>query len=203
MSVSSINSIQNYYSTLFGLNSQPEQNTSKVSTGTDGKAASAAYGGASSYSHLKTALQAVMNDLNLSGSEKISFQTLMGYRDQLSAVFELELKLGLSEYGVDEDVNFRLVSRSDGTGIQVLTDHADKSLIEQFFKENPAMVSRFEQIQSLDKMEETRKQQGVDIKAIRDRLQLESMTAWYSGNSSFASFAQQSLSYHSGINTIA
>ena len=202
MSVSAINANYNSYSTLFGLTGQAGQSTPAAFAGTDGKNASAAYG-AASYSRLGASLQTVMDDMNLAGNAKISFQTLMDYRDQLNEVFEIELKLGLTEYGVDENVNFRLVSKPDGTGVRVITDHEDKTLVEKFFTDNPAMVRRFEQIQALDKMEETRKTQGIDVKAIRDRIQLESMTAWYSVNSSFLSFAQQSLSYYSGINAIA
>lgn len=202
MSVSTINSTYNYYN-LFGLNGQTGQNASSIaSAGNEGKNASAAYT-TPSYSNLNNSLQAVMDDLKLSGNSKISFQTLMDYRDQLNEVFEMELKLGLKEYGVDENVNFRLISKPDGTGVRVITDHADKALVDKFFRDNPAMVRRFEQIQTLDKMEETRKTQGIDLKAIRDRIQLESMTTWYSDNSPFMSFTQQSLAYYSGINAIA
>ena len=50
---------------------------------------------------------------------------------------------------------------------------------------------------------ESRKSRKIDVDAIRDRLQVESMTAWFSTTSSIASFYSGGAAYYSGINAIA
>ncbi len=152
---------------------------------------------------LALALSSVLDEMNLGSNSKVSFQTLMSYRDSLQEDFSSKVQEDLKKLGVDENVSFRLVSDSDGSGVKVISDHEDRALIEKYFKDNPDMVKKFEQIQSLNKMEETRKSQKIDVKAIRSRLQVESMTAWYADTSSFMSFTQQGAMLHSGINTLA
>lgn len=144
-----------------------------------------------------------MNDLGLNASDRVTFQTLRDYRDQLQDRFTGKLRGDLLEAGVDPDISFRLVSNSDGTGVKVISDHPDKEKIEQYFKDNPEMVQEFEKIQALNKMEEARKNQRIDIKTIKSRIQMESMTAWFSDTSSIMAFSAQGAAYYSGINTIA
>ncbi len=156
-----------------------------------------------SASALAGALKGVMDDLGLSAKDNISFQTLMVYRDKLQAEFTDDVRLGLLAAGVDKDVEFRVAPGVDGRGIRVITDHPDKEKIEAFFKENPELAQTFEQIQSLNKMEEVRKSRHIDVNAIRDRIRLESMTAWFSANQSFMAFSEQGAAYYSGINAIA
>lgn len=158
---------------------------------------------AGSPQNLAAAVSAAMNDLGLGATDKVTFQTLLDYRDQLQEQFTNKVKKGLLEAGVDKDANFRLVSGSDGTGIRVITDSPDKEKIEKYFEDNPEMVEEFEKIQALNKMEETRKSQKIDVKTIKSRLQMESMTAWFSDTSSFMAFSAQGASYYSGINAIA
>ncbi|MCH5277412.1 MAG: hypothetical protein J1E80_06205 [Desulfovibrionaceae bacterium] len=181
-------------------------------TGSPGKSASGArstssssalYSSGGSPENLAAALMAAMDDLNLSASDKITFQTLRNYRDQLQEKFTGTVRQELLEAGVDPDISFRLVSSTDGTGVKVISDHPDKDKVEQYFKDNPDMVKEFEKIQSLNKLEESRKSQNIDVKAIRSRIQMESMTTWFSDTSSMMAFSAQGAAYYSGINAIA
>lgn len=177
----------------------PAKNTSTKSAAKS----SSLYAAAGSPQGLASAVQAAMDDLGLGASDRVTFQTLLDYRDQLQEQFTSEVRKGLLAAGVDPDVSFRLVSGSDGTGVQVITDSPDKEKIEQYFKDNPDMVKEFEKVQALNKMEETRKSQHIDVKSIKSRLQMEAMTTWFSDTSSFMAFSAQGAAYYSGINAIA
>lgn len=208
----SVNNINSYaYNALTAKNwgldvNMGESQSAKSQASTSGSTTKSASAYANSYTSLNSlagALTGVLDDMGLSSSDKITFQTLMDYRNQLEDKFVEDLKAGLEKAGIDPEASFRLVSGSNGSGVQVITDHADKEKIEKYFADNPGMVTKFEQIQSLNKMEETRQTNNIDPKAIADRIRLESMTAWYSDNSSFMSYAQQSASFYSGVNLIA
>lgn len=211
MSVSSIyNSSYSSVSGLLqglGINLNDTDSTSSSgkssSTTKSSSSASSLYSSAGSPQNLAAALTAAMNDLGLNASDRVTFQTLRDYRDQLQDRFTGKLRGDLLEAGVDPDISFRLVSNSDGTGVKVISDHPDKEKIEQYFKDNPEMVQEFEKIQALNKMEEARKNQRIDIKTIKSRIQMESMTAWFSDTSSIMAFSAQGAAYYSGINTIA
>lgn len=211
MSVSSI--YNSSYSSVSGLLQGLGINLNDADgTGSSGKSSSAArssspanslYSSAGSPQNLAAALAAAMNDLGLNASDRVTFQTLRDYRDQLQDSFTSALRADLLEAGVDPDISFRLVSGADGSGVKVISDHPDKEKIEQYFKDHPEMVQEFEKIQALNKMEEARKNQQIDIKSIKSRIQMESMTAWFSNTSSFMAFSAQGAAYYSGINAIA
>ena len=211
MSVSSI--YNSSYSSVSGLlqglginlNDADSASSSGKSSSTTKSSSSSSqlYSSAGSPQNLAAALAAAMDGLGLSANDRVTFQTLRDYRDRLQDAFTSALRGDLLEAGVDPDVSFRLVSNADGTGVKVISDHPDKEKIEQYFKENPDMVKEFEKIQALNKMEEARKNQNIDVKAIRSRIQMESMTAWFSDTSSIMAFSAQGAAYYSGINAIA
>lgn len=100
--------------------------------------------------------------------------------------------------------DFKLASDGNG-GIQVIAgDKNTKALVEQYLKDNPDMVSRFQKIESLTNMEEARKTQKVDINAVRNRIQIESMTTWFmntgQGVSSIMDFSGGDTSLLAGLN---
>lgn len=217
----SVNSIYNSYSSVssmlqgLGINlsdmansdSTGKSTSSSSSSSASGKSAgskqSSAYGTSSYTQSLAEAVKAAMDDLGLKSGDRVTFQTLSAYRTKLEAEFKQEVSVGLLAAGVDKDAEFRLAASSDGKGVQVISDSPDKEKIEKYFKDNPEMVEKFQKIQGLNKMEETRKSQRMDVNTIKERLQLESMTAWFSDSSSFMAFSGQGAAYYSGINAIA
>jgi len=211
MSVSSLSSYASL-SSLWGNNvselyaksaSDPDSRRQKTDSSIIASSGSSAYGTTTgNLSNLGTALSAAMDSLGLSSEDRVTFQTLMEYRDKLEDQFTAQVKNDLRKLGVDEEIEFRLSSGSDGTGLAVITDHQDKAVVEQYFADNPSMVRQFEQLQSLNKMEETRRSQGIDLKAIRTRLQMESMSAWFSGNAGFMAYAAGSGSWYNGLSTV-
>lgn len=186
------------------LNNGDGARNSRASGGSSSSGSSHPYGNTMSggLNGLASALSGAMDELGLSANDRLTFQTLMEYRDRLQEQFTEKVKKDLRELGVDENVNFRLTSGSGGSGVEVVTDSEDRAVIEKYFKDNPDMVKQFEKLISLNKMEETRKSQNIDVKAIRSRIQMESMTAWYSDSNSFMAFTGQGAAYYSGLNAL-
>lgn len=215
MSIAGLSSYNNN-AALWGMDFQnlneSNSKTKSSSTSTNGNAntskasnAASAYSYGASVSGLGAALSGAMDELGLSANDRITFQTLMSYRNKKQDDFTAQVKSDLKKLGVDEDVNFRLVSGDNGSGVKVISDDPEaQAAIEKYFKDNPKMVTNFEQIQSLNKMDDTRKKEQIDVQAIRSRIQLESMTTWYaSDTNSFMAFSQQGAAYYSGVNAIA
>lgn len=158
----------------------------------------------SSLTTLASALSCVMDDMNLGANDTVSFRALAEYQKKLQSTFTEQVKTDLRKLGLDENTQFSLAAGANGSGVSVICDDAEaKAVIEKYLKDNPDVVTGFEKIQSLNKLEESRKNRKIDVDAIRNRLQIESMTAWFSTNNSLASFYSGGAAYYSGINAIA
>jgi len=137
--------------------------------------------GASEYvPDLSEALAMTLEGLGLGPNDRVTFNTILQYRTELSTNFESSVAAGLEKLGI-EDPDFKLVTNKDGS-VDVISDHADKEKIEKYFKEHPDQVDAFKQIQALTNLEEARKEGNFDIKASRSRTQLESMTTWFANS---------------------
>lgn len=75
--------------------------------------------------------------------------------------------------------DFQLVWDRNGEMQVIAEDKNTKALVEQYLKDNPDMLERYAKINSLTNMEEARKEQNIDVNALRTRIQIESMTAWF------------------------
>lgn len=204
-----ISSVSNYYSdqaynlafnTLNGkMNSN---NTSNMPTGTL-RALQEEYSGTTNSSSMVSVLSGLLQGMGLSSNDSVSFQDLLTYRDSLRQDFEDETKSGLRKLGVDENVEFKVVSDGNG-GVKIITNSQDKSKIEAFFAENPNLVKKFAQIESLTNVEAARKSQHIDVSAVRQRIQVESMTAWFAGTgqsvNSILNFSNAETSLLAGLN---
>lgn len=156
-------------------------------------------------SWLQLAVSSTLAGMGLGPNDKVTFSTILAYKDKLQNEFDTKVKDGLKKAGIDENAKFQLVSKEEG-GINVITDHADKAKIEKFFEDNPELVKEFNKIQALNNVEESRKQQQLDVNAIRQRIQIESMTAWFAGTgsgvNSIMNFSGGGASFATGINTL-
>lgn len=183
MTVSSVNNAYAAQAYSLGFNTlNNKSNTTSTSTGALRAAglAAASSGYAGGLGSMASMLSEVMSGMGLSSGDKVSFQDILNYRNSLKESFEQETKAGLRKLGVDENVNFQVVSDGNG-GIKVVTDSEDKAKIERFFADNPDLVKKFNQIESLTNVEAARKTQNLDVKATRRRIEVESMTAWFAG----------------------
>lgn len=183
MSISSINT-SSLYAARYGLDFNNLNGGSQSTTST---AAAALRAAGNSYTALTAAsgvistLGALLSGMGLGSSDKVTFQDLLNYREELRQNFEATVKKGLREKGVDEDVNFQVVSDGNG-GVKIITDSPDKAKIEAYFADNPKLVEQFNQIEALTNVEAARKSSKLDVKAMRQRIEVESMTAWFTGS---------------------
>lgn len=102
------------------------------------------------------------------------------YKKDLQAQFEAQMKSDLKKLGVDEDIKFTLRADKQGN-ITVLTDSKDKAIIEKYLKDNPEMTSAFIKMEKVSGATSTPQSQRFDAQAVRQRIQLESMNAWFMG----------------------
>lgn len=110
--------------------------------------------------NLAEQIEIIAKQLGITG--KITYNKLFAHKEEISASFTEKVKQGLQELGVDPDADFRL-SLDDEGAIKVSSNHKDKAKIEQFFKENPGLAETYNQIQTLNQVEEARKMGGKNI----------------------------------------
>lgn len=110
---------------------------------------------------------------------------------------------GLDSLGVDPNINFSIQVNDDGS-VTVISDHADRDKVQQFFDDNPDLVKKYRQIETLSGIDDARKAMQVSPSAMRKRIQIESMAAWWadsgSASSYFGNYSGGNLSLLSGLN---
>lgn len=110
---------------------------------------------------------------------------------------------GLSSLSIDPNISFT-IQVDDSGNIQVISDHPDKDKLQQFFAENPELVKKYRQIETLAGIDDARKAMQISPNAMRKRIQIESMAAWWAGSGStsswFGTYASGNLSMLSGLN---
>lgn len=185
MSISSINT-SSLYAARYGLdfsnlNGGSQSTTTSANSATAAlRAAGNSYTASTAASGVISTLSTLLSGMGLGSSDKVTFQDLLKYREDLRQDFETTVKKGLLEKGVDEDVKFQVVSDGNG-GVKIITDSPDKAKIEAYFADNPKLVEQFNQIEALTNVEAARKSSNLDVKAMRQRIEIESMTTWFTG----------------------
>ena len=77
---------------------------------------------------------------------------------------------------------FTLEHGADGLSLSYLFSGKDaKAAIEQYFEDKPEMVEKFNEIQALTNLDQARKGLSLDKSAVRKRVQMESLVAWFAG----------------------
>lgn len=115
-----------------------------------------------------------------------------------------KLMAGLGNLGIDKNINFSIQIGDDGS-FKVISDHPDAAKLQQFFDDNPELVKKFRQIETLAGIDDARKAMQISPSAMRQRIQIESMSAWWAGsgnsNSYFGQYSGNTgLSLLSGLN---
>lgn len=127
---------------------------------------------------LKKALDAMKAD----GHTNFTFNEIERYRQIKELEFTAQIKEDLKELGVDPEVRFTLVVDSTGK-VSVLSDHADKAVIEQYLANNPDMVEDFKHIQALSNLKRTQQKasaQGSEFtRDLKTTLQSEALQAFF------------------------
>lgn len=168
----------NYYSEL---QKSADSTASSAASSLSGGASSAQASGlltAEGRAELKKALDAMKAD----GYTNFTFSEIERYRQIKELEFTAEIKEDLKELGVDPEVQFTLVVDSMGK-VSVVSDHADKAVIEKYLADNPDMVEEFKHIQALSNLKRTQQKAAAqDSEFTRDlktTLQAEAVQAFF------------------------
>lgn len=147
-------------------------------------------GAAADCDNLAEMVEQLAEELGITG--KITYNKLFTHKEELENDFQEKVKDGLAELGVAPDADFRISLNDDGT-IKVSSNHKDKAKIEQFFNENPGLAQTYQQIQTLNQVEEARKMSGKDIDDKYERPNLLSYLNKTGTSSALAMTGQGSL----------
>lgn len=185
----SISSIYSSYGT-YGIDLSMKKAQEQAESGSSSSSSSAASSSSTSSSSSNTVtglsldylsqLSAVLREISPNASGKLTFSMVEDYRKDLEEEFSSKVRADLTKLGVDEDVEFRVVTNDKTGGVSVITDSEDKAKIEKYFKDNPDMVKKFQKIQTLSNLEKARKAEGYSAQDVKTRLQMEAMSAWWS-----------------------
>lgn len=122
--------------------------------------------------------------------------------DQNSAAGK-KLATGLDSLGIDPNINFSIQIGDDGS-LTVVSDHPDRDKVQRFFDENPELVKKYRQIETLSGIDDARKAMQLAPSDMRKRIQIESMASWWadsgSASSYFGAYSDGNLSLLSGLN---
>lgn len=176
--------IYSLYNELYGTNSNAS-NTA-TSAGTTAASNTSAYSGLSSSlfsTQGREQLQKIINDMREAGYSAITFNDIDAYRKELEAKFTESVKADLAELGVDPEIEFTLVVDAYGA-VQVLSDHADKAVVEQYLKANPEKVEEFKEIQAMANLKRSAQKTADDPKTFKLSLQAEAIQAFFDATDS-------------------
>lgn len=139
-------------------------------------------------------LQVTVNDAALK-----EIQTGM---DSLTS-YGSQIVQGLQNLGIDKNISFVLKVNDDGS-VSVISDHPDAVKMQKLLDENPDLIKKYLQIETLAGIDDARKAMQISPSAMRKRVQIESMAAWWAGSSNtssyFGNYNNDTLSILAGVN---
>lgn len=114
-----------------------------------------------------------------------------------------KMKAGLDNLAIDPNINFTMQVNEDGS-VTIISDHPDRDKVQRFFDENPELIKQYRQIETLAGIDDARKAMQISPAAMRKRIQIESLSAWWAGSgdadSYFGNYADGNLSLMTGLN---
>lgn len=109
----------------------------------------------------------------------------------------------LDNLGIDPNISFTIQIDENGK-LNIISDHPDRDKVQKFFEENPELVKKYQQIETLAGIEDARKAMQISPATMRKRIQIESMAAWWAdsgdANSYFGNYSNDNLSLLAGLN---
>ncbi len=114
-----------------------------------------------------------------------------------------DIKRSLKNMGIAEDVDFRLTV-VDGK-VVVNSTHPDADKVQALIDSSEEITKAYLQVDALAGLEGARKAMQIDPTAMRKRIQMESLVAWWdqTGTSSIGTFSSGNLSSFTGVNSVA
>ena len=139
---------------------------------------------------------------------RLSFQDVADYREELGDKWDEEVMADLKELGVDTSKEF-LMSYDPDTGKVTVPDGTDDAeIINKYFEDNPDKVKEFKTIIQLGKLASTAQTQLSQDQMMTD-LQMDSINWWFQDNTDPSSWfsgggllalSQSSSTAYTGLN---
>ncbi|GFM33670.1 hypothetical protein LN040_01595 [Desulfovibrio subterraneus] len=117
-------------------------------------------------------VEAALAGVEPDSNGRITFKQLEAHKGKMESEFAEKVKTDLRALGVDEKIEFRLVSDNNG-GVSVLSDSKDAALVERYFKANPKMVDEFNKIQMIGNFDRARQFQDRPVTDMRKEIQMQ------------------------------
>jgi hypothetical protein len=173
------------------------------SAATDANQTSAAnYSAMQTVSAVVELTRAVMEKMGVGKNDRVSFRQINAYREQMEQEYAEQIRKDFALLGVDPDISFQLKENEKG-GLTVSSTHPDKDKIQKYFDDNPELVKKYREIQTLANLDAARQRMDIQPAELKKRLQIENMSAWWSAEGSSASIMSLSsggTSWFSGVN---
>ncbi len=186
-----VSSIYNQYRNQYGIQNDYTLNFNSGSASgstTLGKTARESLGGSLGAALLSSqgqgALTRAIKELKAAGYSRVTYDDINDYRQTLEKKFSDTVRSDLKELGVDEKVQFSLVSGSDGSVKVVCSNAEEKAKIEKYLQDNPDMVKDFQYIQALSNFKRTAESPQVrdwpGMTQMKKTLQAQAVQAFFS-----------------------
>ena len=170
---------------------------------TDAAGASAAnYSAVQTVSAVVELTRAVMEKMGVGKNDRVSFRQISAYREQMEQEYAEQIRKDFALLGVDPKIAFQLKENEKG-GLTVSANHPDRDKVQKYFDDNPELVKKYKEIQTLANLEAARTRMDVNPAELKKRLQIENMSAWWSaegGGNSIMDVSSAGTSWFSGIN---
>jgi len=146
--------------------------------------------------------RAVMEKMGVGKNDRVSFRQINAYREQMEQEYADQIRKDFALLGVDPDISFQLKENEKG-GLTVSCTHPDKDKIQKYFDDNPELVKKYREIQTLANLEAARQRMNIQPAELKKRLQIENMSAWWNaegGSASIMGLSSGGTSWFSGVN---
>ena len=138
-------------------------------------------------SGIGTEITALLSKVPKGDDNKLSFQDVEDYREALGKVWDKDVMADLAALGVDISQEMPMTYDVDTGMVTVASGTKDKEIIDQYFEDNPDVVSRFYDIVQLGKLTST-SQSSLSQEQRLQNIELQTMAWWYEGNTDLQSW---------------
>jgi hypothetical protein len=135
----------------------------------------------SSSSTLSTEIQTYLAQIPKGDDNKLSFQDVEDYREELGDKWDAAVMADLKALGVDISQEFVMTYDPDTGKVSVPANTKGKETIDKYFEDNPDKVEEFQTIIQLGKLTSTASTQ-LSQDNLMTSMQQQSLAWWYADN---------------------
>ena len=134
-----------------------------------------------------TEIMSLLSRVPKGNDDRLSFQDVEDYRETLGKAWDKVVMADLKALGVDVSQEMPMTYDVDTGKVTVASGTKGKAVIDQYFEDNPEVVSQFYDIVQLGKLTSTAESKLSQDQRIQN-IKLQSMAWWYEGNTDVQSW---------------